>query len=164
MKILVAAIWMLAAAPLLAQEGAPKKEKRTDAIRRIYEKDRAGTGDACRLFLAMDKGEPVEGEFEAVRKEAAERGLIDAGWELSEAAPVDKGTVAYMLVKALKIRGGLTMSIFGVTRRYAFRECVYLRLISGGTPGENMTGRELIDVLTAAEAYKESGNLDEDRK
>jgi hypothetical protein len=167
MNARLAAILALGALPLGAQQDAPRKdpqEKRTDAVRRLYEKDRAGAGDACRLILALVKDAPAEGDFEAVRKEAVERGLLDAGWELAENAPVTKGTVAYMLVKALGIKGGLTMSVLGPTRRYAFRECVYLRLISGGTPGEYMTGRELIDVLSAAELYKQAGSLDAERK
>jgi hypothetical protein len=158
------AILALAALPLGAQQDDPKKEKRTDAVRRIFAKDRAGVGDACRLVLGLAKGEPVEGDFEAARKEAVERGLLDPAWELAENAPVTKGTVAYMLVKALGIKGGLTMAVFGPSRRYAFRECVFLRLIPGGTPGEFMSGREMIDVLSAAEAYQQAGSLDAERK
>ena len=150
---------------LLAQaQEPPKGEKRTDAVRRLYEKDRAGTGDVLRLFLALSKGAPVEGGFDAVRKEAVDLGLADPAWEMSEAAPVSKGTVAYLLVKTLKIKGGLTMAVFGPSRRYAFLECLYLKLISGGTPGEYVSGRELLDILTAAERWKAAGNLDADRK
>ena len=154
----------LAALPLAAQQDAPKPEKRTDAVRRLFAKDRAGAGDACRLLLGLVKEEPVEGDFAAVRKEAVDRGLLDPAWDLAEQAPVSKGTVAYMLVKALGIKGGLTMAVFGPSRRYAFRECVYLRLIPGGTPGEPMSGRELLDVLSAAELYKQAGSLDAERK
>ena len=149
---------------LAPQAEPPKGEKRTDAVRRLYEKDRAEAGDALRLFLALSKGAPVEGTFDALRKEAVDRGLADAGWELADGKPVDKGTVAYLLVKTLGIKGGLTMAVFGPSRRYAFRECLYLKLISGGTPGEFVSGRELLDILTAAERWKAAGNLDADRK
>lgn len=152
------------ALPLAAQQEPPKKEKRTEAVRRLYEKDRAGYGDAVRLLLSLVKDEPFEGDFEALQKEAVERGLVDPSWGLGEAAAVDKGTVAYVLVKALGIQGGATMRVFGATRRYAFRECVYQKLIAGGTPGEFMSGRELLDVLSAAESYKQAGNLDAERK
>ena len=155
---------LVAVAALAVQQEPPKKEARTDAVRRIFAKDRADTGDACRLLLGLVKDAPVEGDFEAVRKEAVERGLLDAGWELSEKAPVTKGMTAYMLVKALGIKGGLSMAVFGANRRHALRECVYLKLISGGTPGEFVSGREMLDILTAAERYRQAGNLDADRK
>lgn len=149
---------------LLAQQEAPKTEKRTDFLRRVHEKDRAGFGDACRLFVGLAKNAPAEGDFAAVRQEAGTLGLVEADWNLADGAPVDKGTVAYMIVRALGIKGGATMSLFGPSRRYAFRECVYLRLMKGGSSGEFLTGRELIDILGNAELYKRTGSLDAERK
>jgi hypothetical protein len=52
------------------------------------------------------------------------------------------------------------MRIFGINRRYALRECVFLRLIQGGTTDEYVTGRELIDVVTNAAIHKEQGSTD----
>jgi hypothetical protein len=152
---------MIALVLLAAQAAPPAQEKRTDFLRRLYEKDRASLADASRLAVGLAKDAPAEGD---ARQEAVGLGLLDPAWELSDAGPVDKGTVAYMLVKALGIKGGLTMSVFGPSRRYAFRELVFLRIMKGGTPGELMTGRELIDVLSAAEIYKAAGSLDADRK
>ena len=152
---------MIALVLLATQAAPPAQEKRTDFLRRVYEKDRATFADACRLVAGLAKDAPGEGD---ARKDAADLGLVDPAWGLADAGPVDKGTVAYMLVKALGIKGGATMSIFGPSRRYAFRECVYLRLIKGGSAGEFMSGRELIDVLTNAEIYTRNGSLDADRK
>jgi hypothetical protein len=152
---------MIALVLLAAQAAPPAQEKRTDFLRRVYEKDRAGFGDACRLVVGLAKDAPGEGD---ATREAAGLGLVDPAWGIESASPVDKGTVAYMLVKALGIKGGLTMSVFGPSRRYAFRELVFLRIMKGGTPGELITGRELIDVLSAAEIYKTAGSLDADRK
>jgi hypothetical protein len=145
---------------VLVQE-PPKQEKRTDFLRRLYEKDRAVFGDALRLITGLANDAPADGD---VRKAAVDRGLVDPSWDLADGAPVDKGTVAYMLVKALGIKGGLTMSVFGPSRRYAFREIVFLRIMKGGTPGEFITGRELIDVLQAAEIHQRAGSTDAERK
>lgn len=150
-------------AVLTLQDAAPP-EKRTDGLRRLYEKDKATYGDALRLVLGLAKDAPSEGDFAAVRQEALDRTLVESGWEIAESAPVDKGTVAYMLCRALGIKGGVTMRLFGISRRYAFRECVYLKLIAGGTPGERVTGRELIDILAAAEDYRKGGTLDAERR
>ena len=152
---------MIALVLLATQAAPPAQEKRTDFLRRLYEKDRATFGDARRLVVGLAADVPADGD---ARKEAADRGLVDPSWELADAGPVDKGTVAYMLVKALGIRGGLTMSVFGPSRRYAFREVVFLRIMKGGTPGEFISGRELIDVLQAAEIYQRQGSTDAERK
>ncbi len=151
---------LAAAVPLRAlQEGAPpqRREARTEYVRRLFEQDRATYEDACRMVLSLASGRPEGGEFEALRRGLLERDLIDPGWTTAPSEPVTKGTVAYMLCRALGIRGGLTMRLFGITRRYAFRECVYLGIFAGGTPDEYVSGRELIDVITNAEFYRERG-------
>lgn len=148
---------------LLAQE-PPKTEKRSDFLRRLYEKDRAGFGDACRLAVGLAKDAPAEGDAAATRQEAVGLGLIDPAWDLADGAPLTKGTLAYMLVKALNIQGGLTMALFGPSRRYAFREAVFLRLMKGGADMEYVSGRELLDILTNAELYKRAGSLDAERR
>lgn len=141
------------------QESAPpeRREARTEYVRRLFERDRATCEDACRMVLSLASGRHEGGDFESLRRGLLERGLMDPGWTLGPPDPVTKGTVAYLLCRALDIRGGLTMRIFGMTRRYAFRECVYLGIFSGGTPDEYVSGRELIDVITNAEFYRERG-------
>jgi len=158
------ALALVACAPLLAQEKpapAPAgKEGRTAYLRRIFEKDRATYGDACRAVLSMLKDEHTDADFGAVSGDLSGRGIVSADWGLQEGSLLTKGTLAYMLVQALEIKGGLTMRIFGVNRRYALRECQHRRLIVGGVTDEYITGRELIDVITNATVHREQGNAD----
>ena len=158
----------LASLPLLGAQEKPQeakpKERRTAYLRRIFEKDRAGFGDACRAVLSFVKDEHSDDDFGAVRKDLESRGIVDAGWELGEDSPLDRGTLAAMLCRALGIKGGLTMGVFGATRRYALRECVHLGLIPGGTTGQYLSGREFMDALGNAEVYRESGSTDSLRK
>ena len=156
-----------AALPLPAlqeKKEEPRKESRTAYVRRIFEKDRCTYGDATRIVLSLAKGEHSDAAFADVQKDLAGRGIVDADWTFEEAAPVTKGTLAYMLCKALGIQGGATARVFGMTRRYAFRECVYAGLLRGRTDMEYVTGRELIDALSDAEIHRQAGNLDSERK
>ena len=167
---------LLAAVPLLAlplfalqdksqeKKDDPKKESRTAYVRRIFEKDRCSYGDACRIVLSLAKSEHTDAAFAEVQKDLAAREIVDPDWGFEEAAAVTKGTLAYMLCKALGIKGGATARIFGMSRRYAFRECVHAGLLHGKTGMEYVTGRELIDALTDAEVFQQAGNLDSERK
>jgi hypothetical protein len=130
---------------------APPRESRTAYLRRLFEKDRAAAGDACRAALALADGKHSDAPFEELRKDLVSRGFLEEGWALKESDPADKGLVAVLLCKSLGIRGGLMMSIFGVTRRYALRECVHLGLIGSGPADEILGGRELLDILARAE-------------
>ena len=138
----------------------PKKESRTAYVRRIFEKDRCGFGDTCRIVLSLSKGEHTDAAFADVHRDLVSAGVVDGDWGFEESSLVTKGTLAYMLCKTLGVKGGVTASVFGMSRRYAFRECVYLGLLSGRTDMEYVTGRELIDALGDAEAYREQGNSD----
>ena len=152
---------MVAAASLPAQDQAPKpKESRTAYLRRLYEKDRATYGDACRAVLSLLKNEHTDADFATLAGDLNGRGITTADWALQESSLLTKGTLAYMVCQALEIKGGVTMRLFGITRRYALRECLYRRLISGGTVDEYVTGRELIDVVTNAAVHREQGHTD----
>lgn len=162
LRIAIAAAAVIVGVPLFAQDkpAPPGKESRTAYLRRIFEKDRATYGDACRALLSLLKDEHTDADFGAVSGDLAGRGVVSADWALTETSLLTKGTLAYMFCQALEIKGGLTMRLFGVNRRYALRECQHRNLIMPGSMDEYVTGRELIDSLTNATVYKEQGNSD----
>lgn len=162
LRIAIGALAVIACAPLLAQDkpAAAGKESRTAYLRRIFEKDRASYGDACRALLSLLKDEHTDADFAVVSGDLSGRGIVLSEWNLQENSLLTKGTLAYMLCQALEIKGGLTMRLFGSTRRYALRECQHKGLIVGGVMNEYVTGRELLDVLTNATVYREQGSAD----
>jgi len=162
LQIAIGTLAVIACAPLLAQDKpAPAgKESRTAYLRRIFEKDRASYGDACRAVLSILKDEHTDADFAAIWGDLSGRGVVSADWKLQETSLLTKGTLAYMLCQALEIKGGLTMRLFGINRRYALRECQHRGLIVGGVVDEFVTGRELLDVITNATIYREQGNAD----
>ena len=160
-SILVAAL--ITGLPLLAQDKAPAppaKESRTAYLRRIFEKDRATYGDACRAILSTIKGEHTDADFASNVGELTGRSVVQADWGLQETSLLTKGTLAYMVCKALDLQGGATMRLFGISRRYALREVVHRRLMERGTVDEYVTGRELIDVITNVAVYQQQGHTD----
>jgi len=162
---------LAAAVPLFALQGkppgtseGPRKESRTASVRRIFQKDRCSFGDTCRMVLSLARGEHTDLPFAELHQELLNRGFVEAEWGLEESAPVTKGTAAFMLVRLLGLPGGVVTRIFGMNRRYAFRECVYSGLLRGKTDMEYLTGRELIDALTDAETFQQAGHLDSEKK
>jgi hypothetical protein len=60
-----------------------------------------------------------------------------------------------MVCRALGVKGGLTMRIFGPSERYCLRECQYLELMaSGGCTYQDCRGGELVSVIDRADRYK----------
>jgi len=72
MKGAVLAAVLVTAVPLFALQDKPDnpqekpKESRTAYLRRIYEKDRASYGDACRAVLSLIKDEHSDADFGAI--------------------------------------------------------------------------------------------------
>jgi len=162
-RIAVLAAALVAGVPLLAQDKAPAppaKESRTAYLRRIFEKDRATFGDACRAILSTIKGEHTDADFAANVGELTGRTVVLPDWGLQESSLLTKGTLAYMVCQALDLKGGVTMRLFGLNRRYALRECVHRRLMERGTVDEYVTGRELIDVVTNVAIHQQQGHTD----
>lgn len=79
-----------------------------------------------------------------------EKNLIPKGFEFDPKRPLRKGLTAYMFCKALEIRGGLILRLFGMNERYALKELVHQRIISPGNVKDIVSGEELVSILTNA--------------
>jgi len=110
-------------------------------------------GAKCAAMLADI---PASGDFTELKARLAAKNIIPEKWLEDKAGGerLTKGVMAYMICTSLHIRGGLMMNLLGPTRRYAFRECIYLKLVARGNAKGLVTGGELLAVLGRAEKYK----------
>jgi len=58
------------------------------------------------------------------------------------------------LVRALSIKGGLTMRVLGPTPRYAVRELQGQGLLPPSSPQQFLSGAELLGIIGRAEDYQ----------
>ena len=65
-------------------------------------------------------------------------------------ASLRKGRAAYMFAKTMDIKGGITLRVFGLSERYAFKELVHREIMYPGNIHDVMSGPELILTLTQA--------------
>lgn len=66
---------------------------------------------------------------------------------------LEKGVAAYMFCRALKIKGGLWLRLFGITERYALRELVFQCIMFPGNTRDIVSGKELVFIVTQAANY-----------
>jgi len=104
---------------------------------------------ACSLVLLFTQGHDRCTDFDARIEQLRARGLVQEHWNLQADQSVTKGTLAYMVCRALNIRGGLFMHLLP-GRRYAYREAVYQKLMQRGSENEPLTGPEVVGVLGRA--------------
>jgi hypothetical protein len=114
-------------------------------------------GEAYRAMVLLAEGEDAYDSFEAREVALEERQIVRRQWELKRAEPVDKGTVAYMVMRILKLRGGVNMLLFGNLglgdRRYALRELAYQGLMEATPTYRFITGGELVNLMLKADRY-----------
>lgn len=114
-------------------------------------------GEAYRAMVLLAEGEDAYDSFEARQVALEERQIVRPQWELKRAEPVDKGTVAYMVMRILKLRGGVNMLLFGNLglgdRRYALRELAYQGLMEATPTYRFITGGELVNLMLKADRY-----------
>ena len=73
--------------------------------------------------------------------------------ELNPNLPLRKGLTAYILCRALGIKGGVWLRLFGMSERYALRELVFEEIMSPGNINDVMSGKEFVITLTKAAEY-----------
>jgi hypothetical protein len=68
-------------------------------------------------------------------------------------SPLHKGEVAVMFCRALGIKGGIWLRLFGQSQRYALRELVFEGIMYSGVVNETVSGRELAMIYANAAEY-----------
>ena len=127
----------------------------TKLIRELVDKPVATVEDGLRMALLLTQGVGATEPFEEVAAKLRGSGLIRDKWLEKPEQPLRKGQLAYIIVKACGIKGGLTMRLTGVSERYALRECIFLNLLVRGSTGNYVSGLELLGSIGRAEKYLE---------
>jgi hypothetical protein len=89
-----------------------------------------------------------------------QRKILPGDFNKPANAAVERGTVAVMFVKTLKLHGGWAMHVFGPTPRYAVRELIYLSIFPYCSPQQTFSGLEFVGVIGALEDYQNKNTPD----
>lgn len=113
--------------------------------------------EAYRAMLMLADGEDKPATFEQREETLVCRGIVRTAWELQRDDAIDRGSVAYMAMRIMEIKGGVncqTLGRLGVgDRRYAVRELAYRDLMPLGFSYRFITGGELVDLMARADEY-----------
>jgi len=155
--ILLAAGWASAAAPAAAAPAPPAASTDAQFFGELAYKDAATAADTARaLAILVSEGAENGADFAAAKAYLAKRGILPDGWldKAAADAPTDKGRLASLVCRALGIKGGLWMRLFGPLPRLALRECAYLELMAMGCDYGHVTGGELAGVIDRADRLR----------
>ncbi len=149
-----------------------------NVYRDLIDRDIATYEDGCRAISCFVDVHAEKMAFDEVVAELEEKGIIEKSWKYKAEKPLTRGIVAYMSSKILKIKGGLTMRVMGLTKRftrliskkfkkkdghllpdigmgkrYAFLESQHMGLVPQGYKGTYITGHDMLAWLYRLEQY-----------
>jgi hypothetical protein len=105
------------------------------------------------LLLFIDSQDSSASYDDRVTK-LKSRGMLAKDFKAPGDAAANRGTLAVILVRALSIRGGVTMHLFGDQPRYAVRELVYAGLYPPSSPQQVFSGAQFLGIIGRAEDYQ----------
>lgn len=114
--------------------------------------------EACSMVLLMIDGEDRYQSFVDRLIALDAKGVANASWDIEANEPVTKGTLAYMLCRALGLKGGVMLRLIPC-RRYAYREALYHGLMAKGAAREPLTGPEAVGIIGRAARMKEGETI-----
>jgi hypothetical protein len=112
--------------------------------------------EAYRAMVMLAEGQDKLDSFAAREEYLLARQIARPAWKLQRDMAIDRGSVAYMVMRILNIRGGVNANVYGRLgigdRRYAVRELAYRSIMTDAPPYRLISGAELVDVLGNADA------------
>lgn len=145
--------------PLTGPLGDSAPETQLEFWHRLAERPVTSNDEAFHgLLLYLDGQDPATTYDQRVAALKA-RGLLPDGFAEPGEQALSRGTAALAIARALKIRGGLMMTVAPDSSRYALRELVYLNLFPQSSPNQTFSGGEFLGVVGRMEDWQR-GNPD----
>ena len=119
------------------------------ADRRLTSNDDAFHG----ILLDMN-GHDNSADYAGRVAELKQRGLLPESFSKPADVAIERGTLAFVIVKILNIHGGWVMHVFGDTPRYAVRELVYDDIFPPSSPQQTFSGAEFVGVIGKVDDYQ----------
>ncbi|MFC1587947.1 hypothetical protein ACFL54_06540 [Planctomycetota bacterium] len=140
---------------------ADVRKERRKFYRSIMKKGKITFEDASKVLYMLKFDKFPDSDFAATSKELAEAG-VPAADDLEKDGEINRGELSYMLVRALKIKGGLKMRLGIKNERYCYRELVFMKLMAAGNQRRKISGAELIGIFDKCSEYRSKKDGEKD--
>lgn len=144
---------------VVSQYGGGADEAQLEFWHRLNDERICSNDDAFHALLLYLDGEDPSTDYDARVAAMKARRLLPAGFDQPANVGVQRGTLAFALVRALNIRGGLLMNLFPVPR-YAVRELYYEGIYPPSSPHQTFSGSEVVGIIGRVEDYQRGNPAD----
>jgi len=129
-------------------------------FQKLIEKDVIRYSDVTQVFTILLGQSQNFKDFPSQRQFLIENDILPKKLKesLDENQPLTRGLAAIMFYNALELRGGITLMVFGPSKRYTHKELVYEDIMIDGDTDDFISGRELSYVFVQAVEFLEKRN------
>jgi hypothetical protein len=142
--------------PLTRTAGGSDPEQQLAFWHGLAERPVTSNDEAFHAVLLFVDGEESAGDYDARVASLKGRKMLPAGFNRPSDEAVERGNFAVALSRALAIRGGVVMSVFGPSPRYATKELEFLNVYPPSSPNQTFSGAELLGVMSKAEEHQQA--------
>src|SRR5687767_689393 len=142
------------AQPLAPELAGSDEDAQLEFWHALPERKAVSNDEAFHALLLFVDGGDESADYDARVGALKQRGMLPSHFGEGADQAVRRGTVARALAKALNVKGGLTMRLFGPTSRYATRELQYVGVFPPSSPQQTFSGAEFLGIIGRAEDYQ----------
>lgn len=148
---------------LSSQDPSPRKAEIIDGyLQELLSQDTVTIRDAIKTLILLLRIDDRYPDFSSQVFFFESKHIFPKEIGTNYDAPLTKGIAAFMYCRALEIKGGIFLRVFGPAQRYALREMVYQGIMVEGTVNDLMSGRELVYSLGQGVKYIQAYKVGKD--
>ncbi len=141
------------------QTAGPADENSAEYLDRVSSQTEVSENDALIGMLLLLDGDDQAGTFAKRVASLEQRGIVADSWSHDSARALTRGRLAYMICQACQIKGGIILRLFGPSQRYCLRELQYMEMMGDGMTSSQISGMEMVAVLSRADTYIRTGKV-----
>ena len=134
-------------------------ENSAEYLDRMSSRETVTENDLLSGMLMLLDGQDQAKTFAQRVESLQKRQILAAAWSHDAERATTRGRLAYMVSQAAKIKGGIILRVCGPSQRYCLRELQYMTMMGEGTAQGDITGMELVAVITRADTYIRTGEV-----
>lgn len=142
------------AEPVSSKFGGADTDQQLEFWHQLNDRTVTCNDDAFHGVLLYLDGQDPNADYAARVSAMKSRGLLWQGFDRPGNEAVSRGTLAAVLAKGLKVKGGLMMHLTGGAPRYAVRELMYLDLYPNSSAQQTFSGAEFLGIMGRVEDYQ----------
>jgi hypothetical protein len=120
---------------------------------RLAEKPMTSNNEAFHALLIFVDGQDTAERYYQRVDALKRKGMLLKDFDGEANDAVSRGTMAVALFKALNLKGGVIMTVFGTSPRYATRELRYRNIYPESSPNQTFSGGEFIGLIGRAQDW-----------